>query len=273
MSLLAVDIGNTSTTIGFFGPSGLVEHRFDILTRTLTHRALTRETLDGPLTGLVAPETIGIASVVPWASDELIVVLHEIYPNATIHVVTSANMPIDIRYPNPDELGSDRILGALAAYKLFGQKENRPCISVDLGTATTYDCITKDGVFLGGAIAPGLELSAEALAQRAAQLPSIELAFPASVIGQTTIESMQSGILYGGISALEGMIERLKRAAFAGEQPIVVATGGLSKLVHGYTTVIDRLEPDLVLEGIRIATEFASESAAQVAHAEVEQTQ
>jgi type III pantothenate kinase len=260
MPFLAVDIGNTSTTIGFF--SDRLDHHFNLPTRTLTHRALTREALDAPLTGLTPPDTIGIASVVPWASDELIVVLHEIYPEATIHVVTSATLPIEIRYPNPEELGSDRLLGALAAYKLYGLPAERPCISIDLGTATTYDCITKDGVFLGGAIAPGLELGAEALAQRAAQLPTIELSFPANVIGQSTVQSMQSGILYGGVSAVEGMIKRLCEAAFPNEQPIVIATGGLSRLVEHHTTAIDRVEPELVLEGIRIATEYASEQSA-----------
>lgn len=260
MSLLAVDIGNTSTTIGLFDDANRLRHQFNMPTRTLTHRALTRETLDGPLTGLPAPGVIGIASVVPWASDELIVVLHEIYLDATIHVVTNATMPIEVRYPNPDEVGSDRLLGALAAHKLYGVPESRPCITVDLGTATTFDCITSDGVFLGGAIAPGLELGAEALAQRASQLPTIDLTFPPSVIGQSTVESMQSGILYGGISAIEGMIERLRAAAFPNEQPIVIATGGLSRLVEGHTKAIHRVEPELVLEGIRIATEFASEA-------------
>src|SRR5438477_10835938 len=111
MTLLAVDIGNSSTTLGVFADSGQLLSRFDIPTRTLTHRALTRETLDAPLTGVTAPSIIGIASVVPWASDELIVVLHEIFPEATFLVVTSANLPMTVDYPNPEELGTDRLLG------------------------------------------------------------------------------------------------------------------------------------------------------------------
>jgi type III pantothenate kinase len=256
MALLAVDIGNSSTTIGLFETDSLLSRRFDIPTRTLTHRALTRETLNVPLAGIVPPDIIGIASVVPWASDELIVVLHEIFPQTTVLVVTSANMPMKIDYPHPDELGTDRLLGALAAYKLWGERERRPCIVVDLGTATTYDCITADGTFLGGAIAPGLELGAEALAQRAAQLPSIELAFPSSIIGRTTVESIQSGILYGGLAQTEGLVEMLRRFAFPNEEPIVIATGGLSKLLEGRTRVISRIEPALVLDGIRIASEL-----------------
>lgn len=272
MSLLAVDIGNTSTTVGFFvddrsstHEAGTLRHRFDIPTRTLTHRALTRETLDGPLTTLGKPETIAIASVVPWASDEMIVVLHEIYPEAKILVVASANIPLTIQYPHPEELGTDRLLGALAAYRLFGQPEQRPCIVIDLGTATTYDCITRDGVFLGGAIAPGLELSAEALTHRASQLPLIELSFPESVIGQSTVESMQSGILYGGMAAIEGMIDRLRKAAFPDERPIVVATGGLSRLVEGHTDAVTHVDPALVLEGICLSARIASELTTELA--------
>ncbi len=111
--------------------------------------------------------------------------------------------------------------------------------------------------FLGGAIAPGLELGAEALTQRAAQLPPIELSFPASIIGRTTIESMQSGILYGGLSQLEGFVTRLGRFAFPNEEPIVCATGGLSRLIEGRTAIVSHFDPDLVLTGIRIAAELA----------------
>ena len=273
MGLLAVDIGNTSTTLGLFDDEGVLTQRFDIPTRTLTHRALTHETLDTPLAGIAQPDTVAIASVVPWASDELIVVLHEIFPSAHVLVINSGNMPIRIDYPNPEELGTDRLLGALAAWKLRGEPEHRPCIVIDLGTATTYDAITADGVFLGGAIAPGLELGAEALAGRAAQLPTIELSFPASIIGRTTIESMQSGILFGGLSQLEGFVERLGGVAFPNEKPIVFATGGLSRLIEGRTAIVSHFDPNLVLTGIRLAAELASVSmigALSSVHAEEE---
>ncbi|HWF43181.1 MAG TPA: type III pantothenate kinase, partial [Candidatus Kapabacteria bacterium] len=271
VTLLAVDIGNTSTTIGMFDhadPSNALSHRFDIPTRTLTHRALTRETLDVPLAGIPTPNIIGIASVVPWASDELIVVLHEIFPETIILVITSSNMPMKIDYPHPEELGTDRLLGALAAFKLWGERERRPCIVVDLGTATTYDCVTADGTFLGGAIAPGLELGAEALTQRTAQLPSIELSFPSSIIGRTTVESIQSGILYGGLAQLEGFVERLRQFAFPNEEPIVIATGGLSRLIEGKTQRVSQIDPALVLEGIRIASELIAEQTMQGTSAE-----
>ncbi len=258
MELLAVDIGNTSTTLGLFDAGGMLAQRFDIPTRTLTHRALTRETLDAPLAGVTSPNTIAIASVVPWASDEMIVVLHEIFPLATVLVITSGNIPMRIDYPHPEELGTDRLLSALAAWKLRGEPERRPSIVIDLGTATTYDAITSDGTYLGGAIAPGLELGAEALAQRAAQLPSIELVFPSSIIGRTTVESIQSGILYGGLAQIEGFVKRLGQFAFPNEDPIVFATGGLSRLIEGRTNVVSHFDPDLVLTGIRLAAELAS---------------
>ncbi len=255
MALLAVDIGNTSTSIGLFEGAQL-QKRFDIPTRTLTHRALTRETLDAPTTGITAPDVIAIASVVPWASDELIVVLHEIFPAATVLVITSTSVPMQIDYPHPEELGTDRLLGAFAAFKLEGERTHRPAIVVDLGTATTFDCITADGVYLGGAIAPGLELGAEALAQRAAQLPSVDLSFPASIVGRTTVESIQSGVLYGGLSQIEGFVQRLSAAVFANEEPIVFATGGLSRVIEGRTNIVTRFDRDLILKGIRLAAEL-----------------
>jgi len=255
MVLLAVDIGNSSTTVGLYDGTGILLNHFDIPTRTLTHRDLMREALEAPLKDITTPDIIGLASVVPWASDEVIVVLHEIFPTATVLLITSNNIPIQIDYPNPDELGTDRLLGALAAYRMWGEREKRPCIVIDLGTATTYDCITADGVFLGGAIAPGLELGAEALTQRTAQLPSIELAFPSSIIGRTTVESIQSGIMYGGLAQIEGFVAQLRKAAFAGEEPIVVMTGGLSRLIEGRASLAAHFKPSLILEGIRIAVE------------------
>lgn len=257
MGFLAVDIGNTRVTLGLFedersSAEGRLTKRFDIPTRTLT-----REMLSEPLTGITPPDVIAIASVVPWASDEIIAVLREMFGDATIVIISSGNIPMRIDYPHPKELGVDRWLGALAAFKRWGEREGRPCIVVDLGTATTYDCITSEGIFLGGAIAPGLALGAEALAQRAAQLPEIELSFPPSIIGRTTVESMQSGILYGGLSQLEEFVKRLGAFAFPNEEPIVIATGGLARLFEGRTKLVTHFDANLVLEGIRLAAELA----------------
>lgn len=255
MAILAVDIGNSSTTIALFEGANVPTHRFDVPTRVLRHRELTGESLEAPLAGITPPETIGIASVVPWASDELIVVLHELYPDATVLLMTSASIPLTIEYPHPEELGIDRLLGVLAAYSIRPDTMN--AIVIDMGTATTFDCITSDGRFLGGAIAPGVELSSMALTEKASQLPPIDLAFPASIIGRTTIESMQSGALFGAVAQVEGMIDRLSLAAFGDAKPYVIATGGLSHLLQGRTTKIDRFAPDLVLLGVKIAAEVA----------------
>ena len=258
MSILTVDIGNSSTALGVFtGAQTVAAPRFDIPTRILRHRELTRESLEAPLAGITPPETIGIASVVPWATDELIVVLHEVYPESTILVMTPSNIPLTTDYPNPDELGVDRLLAALAARSICPAEAN--CIVIDLGTATTFDCVTASGRFLGGAIAPGVELAASALTAKTAQLPSIELTFPSSIIGRTTTESMQSGALFGALALVEGMIERLTAAAFAGSKPYVIATGGLSRLLAGRTTKLDRIEPDLVLLGITRAANVAEQ--------------
>lgn len=254
MSILTVDIGNSSTALGLFtGSTSTAAPRFEIPTRILRHREMTRESLEAPLAGMAAPETIGIASVVPWASDELIVVLHELYPDSTILVMTSSNIPLAIAYPHPEELGIDRLLATLAARSFCPAGSN--CIVIDLGTATTYDCLTADGTYLGGAIAPGVELAASALSSKTAQLPAIELSFPSSIIGRTTIESMQSGVLFGMLAQIEGMIERLSAAAFGGETPYVIATGGLAKLLQGRTSKVNRFESDLVLLGVRLAAE------------------
>jgi type III pantothenate kinase len=215
---------------------------------------MTLESLEAPQKGISSPETNGIASVVPWASDEIIVVLHELFPEATILIMTSTNVPMTIDYPHPEELGIDRLLGALAARAMC--PTSKPCIVIDMGTATTYDCITADGTYLGGAIAAGIELAASALTEKAAQLPPIELTCPSSIVGRTTVESMQSGALFGALAQVEGMIDRLAIAAFNGEAPYVVATGGLAKLLLGRTTRIDHFEPDLILMGVRIAAEL-----------------
>ncbi len=255
MTLLTVDIGNTSTTCGLFASRELL-HSFHFPTRTLTHQGLATEAIVAPMAGSAAPEAIAIASVVPWASDELVTVLAALYPSAKIKVLTSRELPISIKYPNPEELGADRLIGSLAAFKLWGEPALRPTISIDLGTATTFDCMTATGVFLGGAIAPGIELAAEALSARAAQLPSVPLEFPPSVLGSSTVESMQSGIMFGAMSAIEGMVGRLAREVFPDESPIVIATGGLSRFLIGHTPIFDHVEPNLVLYGLYFAAQL-----------------
>jgi type III pantothenate kinase len=151
---------------------------------------------------------------------------------------------ITIRYDNPKEVGADRIVNAAAAYRLYGG----PLIIVDFGTATTFCAVTKDGDYLGGAICPGVKISAEALFQRASKLPRVELTKPAHVIGADTISAMQAGIIYGYAGLVDGIVARMKKELSPDAK--VVATGGLAELVSPETTSIEEIKPHLTLEGL-----------------------
>lgn len=156
---------------------------------------------------------------------------------------------ISVLTDNPREVGADRIVNALAAHTRFGG----PCIVVDFGTATTYDAVSDKGDYLGGAIAPGMRISEESLTSHAARLPDVEIASPKSVIGKNTVEAMQSGLLWGTVAELEGMVDRME--AELGGEVTVVATGGLAEDVVPYTDCIDHYEPWLTLEGLRLIFE------------------
>jgi len=152
----------------------------------------------------------------------------------------------DIRVDAPSDVGADRLLNALAAYKLFGQA----LVIIDFGTATTFDVVGDDGAYLGGAIAPGINLSIEALHQAAARLPRIGMGRPKAVIGRGTVPAMQSGIYWGYVGLLEGMVARIQREM--GKKLKIVATGGLAPLFSEGTAIFDRVEPDLTLDGLRM---------------------
>ncbi|MBC7337571.1 MAG: type III pantothenate kinase, partial [Clostridia bacterium] len=155
-------------------------------------------------------------------------------------------MGMPIRFDNPREVGADRIVNAVGAYELYGG----PVVVVDFGTATTFDAISAQGEYLGGAIAPGIGISTEALFLRAAKLPRVELVKPKSVIGKNTVASMQAGIIYGFIGQVEHIVSLMKQEL--GRQTQVVATGGFAELIAGESKSIDHLNPILTLEGLRI---------------------
>jgi len=163
-------------------------------------------------------------------------------------VLISAELDLGIKilYDVPTTVGADRLCNAVAGYTKYGG----PIIVVDFGTATTYDVVSEKGEYLGGVIAPGIETSAAELHRRAAKLPKIELHFPKDVIGRNTVSSMQSGIMYGAVDAMEGMIKRIKNVI--GQHAKVIATGGLAKTIIKHTNSIDFYEPTLVLDGIYI---------------------
>ncbi len=266
--LLVIDVGNTETVVGLYDRGvGVGAHGTDgerTATRGLTHhwrlstlpsrtpdehavgltQLLTLEGLDvGAVTGMA------VSSSVPEATSQLRKMASRWFEGVECVVLgpgTRSGMPI--RYANPKEVGADRIANAVAAFDLYGG----PTIVVDLGTATTFDAISEHGEYLGGAIAPGVAISLEALYAHAAALRAVELVEPRGVIGQSTEEAIQSGVLFGFAAQVDGMCARV--AAALGPST-VLATGGLSGLIAPYTSAVDHVEPWLTLHGLRLVYE------------------
>jgi type III pantothenate kinase len=253
--LLALDIGNTNINFGIVEGGTLVATR-----RAGTHRAATADELEVQLIALLALEgrsldtvdAIAVASVVPTVTEAL----EDIAGRRRIPLLaaTAGSVPLAIRVDRPGEVGADRLVNALAAARLYGT----PAVVVDFGTATTLDCVGPDGAYVGGAIAPGLELGLEALAARTAKLPRIELRTPDRGIGRDTVSAMQSGTIFGYQALASGLLARLRAelAESAGVPPTAVhaiLTGGLSAApwargVEG----VDVIDPDLTLKGLAI---------------------
>ena len=191
-------------------------------------------------------EGIIISSVIPSINFTLQHMCSIYFDKTAMVVGPEMELGIDIVYDNPNELGADRIVGAIAAYTLYGG----PCIIVDFGTATTYGAISKEGCFLGGAICPGLKISAEALTVNAAKLPRVELVKPDTVIAKSTIAGMQAGIIYGYVGQVDYIVRKLKKEV--GGDPIVIATGGLARLIAQDTDEINEINGLLTLIGLEI---------------------
>jgi type III pantothenate kinase len=172
-------------------------------------------------------------------------------PLLTIEPGVDTGMPI--LYENPAEVGADRIVNGVSAWARFGHGQNRPLIVVDFGTATTLDAISAKGEYLGGAICPGVQISADALFQRAARLPRIDVRKPSSIVGRTTVGAMESGLFYGYVGMVEGLVKRMSDEL--GGHAICVATGGLADVIAPETSVIHHVDPDLTLHGLRLVWE------------------
>jgi type III pantothenate kinase len=251
--LLAVDVGNTQTHMGVFDGEDLIAQW-----RTRTERARTADELALTFRQLLSMndlafpaqmEAVVISSVVPTLTAALREMVERYFGFAPVVIEPGTKTGMPILIDNPGELGADRICNSVAAYALAGG----PLIVIDFGTATTFDVIGQRGEYLGGAIAPGVQVSADALAQAAARLPRVELLPPRSVIGKSTIESVRSGVLLGAAAMVDGMIDRI-RSEMKGE-PQVVATGGLAPLVLEHCTTKAGFEPTLTLTGLRILYE------------------
>jgi type III pantothenate kinase len=250
--LLAVNVGNTQTVLGVFRGDELA-WQWRLSTepdRTADEMALL---FGGVLQqqGLsFSKEITGVAisSVVPASTQALREMADRYFGFPPVVVEPGTKTGIPILTENPREVGADRIVNSLAAFSKFGG----PGIVVDFGTATTYDAVSEKGEFLGGAIAPGLQVAGASLFTATARLPQVELLAPRAAIGKNTVEAIQSGIVFGAAAELEGMIDRMEKEL---GPATVVATGGLAPIVIAYTDAIDRYEPWLTLEGLRIVYE------------------
>lgn len=253
--LLALDVGNTNLTTGLVRDGRLVATR-----RASSHLHFTADELEVAIDGLLRLDgatlddaaTIVLASVVPTltAAVEAIAARRD----RSLVVAAAGNVPLAIRVDRPNEVGADRLVNALAVSRLYGT----PAVVVDFGTATTLDCVAADGAYVGGAIAPGLELGLDALAARTARLPRIELRAPDRAIGRDTVGAMQAGTIFGYQDLASGLLARVRRelAESAGVEPDAVRavlTGGLSGAPWARSVVgVDAIDPDLTLKGLVI---------------------
>ena len=250
--LLVIDVGNTNMVLGVYKDTELLDHwriSTDRQRTTDEYGVLIRELFY--LNDLRADDinAIIISSVVPPVVPTLERMCQRYFGLSPLLIGPGVKTGMDIRYDNPREVGADRIVNAVAAYEKYGG----PVIIVDFGTATTFCAVDAKGVYLGGSICPGIGISTEALVQRTAKLPRIELKRTDSVICRNTIESMQAGVFYGFVGQVEGIDSRMRRELDMSAR--VVATGGLAVVIAPATKAIDVVEPMLTLEGLRIIYE------------------
>jgi type III pantothenate kinase len=247
--LLVIDVGNTNTVLGLYRDDQLI-HDWRVTTdksRTVDEYAMLIHQLfrlaDFHFSDI---GDVIISCVVPQMLGTLEGLCQHYFKHKPYVVGPGIKTGMPILYDNPREVGADRIVNAIAAF----EKKKRSLIVVDFGTATTFDFISQRGEYLGGAIAPGLAISAEALFDRASKLPRVELTRPPQVIAKNTVNSMQSGIFFGYVGLVDGIVERMK--VEARDEPLVVATGGLAGLLAPASRTIDEVDPNLTLEGLLI---------------------
>ena len=250
--LLAIDVGNTNISFGVFEGEALLHHVRAESARARTadeYAVLVRQMLALHGVGAEGIDSAIIASVVPTLTDTMVGLVRRAFHRDALVVGPGIRTGMPILYENPREVGADRIVNAVAAYEWA----RAGVIVVDFGTATTFDCVTPRGEYLGGVIAPGIQISAEALFSRAARLHRVEIALPPRVVGRNPVHSMQSGIVYGYAGLVDGLSARLKREL--GYPCRVVATGGLARLIAPQTESIEVVDDDLTLTGLRLLYE------------------
>jgi type III pantothenate kinase len=250
--IFVMDVGNTNITLGVYRGEQLVHHWRIATIRERTddeHAVMIQNLFAMANLSFAQIDGIAISSVVPPLMNALESMCIKYFKKKPLIVGPGVKTGLSIKYENPREVGADRIVNAVAAIEIYGP----PLIIVDFGTATTFCVIDEAGQYLGGIIAPGIQISTEALFQRAAKLPRIELVKPSSVIGRNTITSMQSGVIYGFVGQVDGLVNRIRQ-----ELPLpfqVIATGGLAELVASESRTIDKTDPFLTLAGLRMIYE------------------
>ena len=250
--LLVVDVGNTQTHFGTYRGDELVEHW-----RFATVRDSTADQLGAALSNLLELRGVTfadlaasiISSTVPQLEPEWLSMASRYLGHEMLAVGPRLKTGMPIRIDNPHELGADRLVNAVAAHERLGG----PCIAVDFGTAVNYDVVSADGEYLGGVIAPGVEISIDALTARGAKLPRIDLVQPRSVIGKGTVEAIRSGIIFGFAAQVDGIVTRIR--AELGGSAATIATGGLAEHIVPFTTTIDHVDDLLTLHGLKLLHE------------------
>jgi type III pantothenate kinase len=246
--LLAADVGNTQTILGLFSEAELTDHW-----RLATERSTTADELGVLLAGLLdldAVDGICLASTVPVLVREWEILAVKWAQASLLVVGPGVKTGIPIRYDDPREVGPDRIVNAVAAKERYGA----PVIVVDFGTSTNFDVVSPEGEYVGGVLAPGIEISMDALFARAARLVKVDYAAPPTVIGKTTVGGLQSGLVYGFAGQVDGIVGRIREEI--GADARAVATGGLADLVAPYSRTIERVDPFLTLDGLRMVWEL-----------------
>ncbi len=254
--LLAIDVGNTNIVLGLFDKSALKEQF-----RLESHRGRTVDEFAAMLLQLLAmkhvePDAVDaavIASVVPPLTEPLMEVVRRCFALEAVVVGPGTRTGMAILIENPREVGADRIADAVAGFERTPKDGKTGVIVVDFGTSTNFDCVSPKGEYLGGVLAPGILISADALFTRAAKLPRIEISKPAKVVGKNTITAMQSGIVYGYVGLVDGLVERIR--AELGFPCKVIATGGLARLIAPLSSTIDEFDEQLTLDGLRLLYE------------------
>jgi type III pantothenate kinase len=254
--LLAIDVGNTNIVLGVFERGALIESwRLATLrertsdeigiwvSQLFQHRGLDPNAIDG----------IVLSSVVPPLTGTIMTMAQRYFGLTPLNVDSSVDTGMPLLYEYPAEIGADRIVNSVSAYQIYGRDRHVPLIVVDFGTATTFDAVSARGEYLGGVICPGVQISADALFQRAARLPRVDVRKPCDVIGRTTVGAMESGLYYGYVGLVDGLVRRMKREL--GEHAVCVATGGLADVISSEVQLIEHVDPNLTLQGLRMIWE------------------